>query len=265
MSTTMVQGSTGADDGVRLAWRAQGDPGAAAVLFVHGWMMSGAVWDAMLPHVRSPSWRVVVDLRGTGMSDAPNGGYSLERYAADVLAVADAARLERFVLVGHSMGGQIAQLVAARTPDRVRGLALYCPVPASGMQLPPDAHGLFRGSAGNRELQGTILDLACKELSATEKERLLGMAGAIGEPCIQGAYDAWTGGFHDPLDGVRAPAMVVATSDPFLPADFLQAAVVDRLPAGRLAVLPGPGHYVPAESPAESAALLDAFLAGVTT
>ncbi|MEM6928707.1 MAG: alpha/beta hydrolase, partial [Myxococcota bacterium] len=57
-------------------------------------------------------------------------------------------------------------------------------------------------------------------------------------------------------------ALVVATSDPFLPPPFLRQAVVDRLPHAGLAHVPGPGHYLPVEQPAVFAALIEAFVTG---
>lgn len=252
--------STRADDGVELAWREQG--AGRAVVLVHGWMLSGALWDGVI--ARLDGYRLVVpDLRGTGRSGRPDTGFTVARYVADLRAVVEAAGLDRFVLMGHSMGGLLAQVLASGLADRLDGLALICPVPVTGMALPPDAHGLFFGSAGSRQLQGAILDAASIELSPAERERLLDDASSLSQACIQEAYTAWTGGAEVELGGVHAPALVLATDDPFLPPAFLAQAVVARLPRARLVVLPGPGHYPMSERPQATAAVLGAFLAGI--
>jgi non-heme chloroperoxidase len=72
------------------------------------------------------------------------------------------------------------------------------------------------------------------------------------------------GGFAERLSAIKAPTLVVATDDPFLPPAFLRQAVVSLIRGARLAVLPGPGHYVQVERPRETAALLEAFLAGLS-
>src|SRR6185295_17549700 len=142
--------------------------------------------------------------------------------------------------------------------------ALLCPVPASGIPLPEDARGLFRTSAGNRDAQRTILNLACKELSEASRERLLDDAAKVSAVAIEQGFDAWTaGGFADKLGATEAPTLVVATDDPFLPPDFLQKAIVAHIPRAGLAYLPGPGHYPQVERPRETAALLRAFLAAL--
>ncbi|NOK36412.1 alpha/beta hydrolase [Corallococcus exercitus] len=255
--------TTNATDGTPLHYRVLGD-GPRDVVLVHGWMVSGAVWDPMLEKLDMTGLRLLVlDHRGSGQSGRPTSGYSLEQYAKDVLAVADHAKAKRFTLVGHSMGGQIAKWVAAEAPERVSGLVLLNPVPASGLPLPPDAAGLFRTSAGDREKQKTILGLACKQLSPESLEVLLKDSGAVGKDAIEQCFDSWTaGGFAHRLSAITAPTLVVATDDPFLPPVFLKQAVVGLIQNARLTHLPGPGHYPQVERPAEMAALLSAFLAG---
>jgi non-heme chloroperoxidase len=251
------------DDGVSLSYRVLGE-GSQAVMLVHGWMASGAVFDPMIELMSLRGVRLLVpDLRGTGASLAARTGFTLERYARDVIALADHEKLGRFALVGHSMGGQIAQRVAAEVPGRVSGLALLCSVPASGMALPPDAAGLFRTSGGDAGKQGTILDLACKQLSAEDRARMVADAGAISPECIQAAFDAWTGGgFAERLSRILAPTLVLATDDPFLPPAFLAETVVTPIARARLVYLPGPGHYPQVERPKETTAIVSAFLAG---
>ncbi|RKG92687.1 alpha/beta fold hydrolase [Corallococcus terminator] len=255
--------TTTATDGTLLHYRVLGD-GPRTVVLVHGWMVSGSVWDAMIEKLDLTGLRLVVpDHRGTGKSGRPTSGYSLEQYAKDVLAVADHSEAKRFALVGHSMGGQIAKWVASEAPERVSGLVLLNSVPASGLPLPPDAAGLFRTSAGDREKQKTILGLACKQLSPESLENLLKDSGDVSKDAIEQCFDAWTaGGFAHRLASITAPTLVVATDDPFLPPVFLKQAVVALIQNARLTHLPGPGHYPQVERPAETAALLGSFLAG---
>ncbi len=73
----------------------------------------------------SPAYRVLaVDLRGRGESDKPKEGYGFAYHARDILAMADALRLENFSLIGHSFGATAAAYIASIRPDRVRSLVL---------------------------------------------------------------------------------------------------------------------------------------------
>ncbi|WP_426756252.1 alpha/beta fold hydrolase [Myxococcus sp. Y35] len=255
--------STSAKDGTSLHYRVVGD-GPRTVVLVHGWMVSGAVWDSLVERLDLSGLRLVIpDMRGSGKSGRPETGYGLETLASDVLAVADASGAQRFTLVGHSMGGQLVQWVAAEVPERVEGLVLINSVPAAGLPLPPEAAGLFRTSAGSREKKQTILGLACKQLPPEALEALVKDSMDISQPAIEHVFDAWTaGGFADKLAAITAPALVLATDDAFLPAPFLRESVVAKIRRARLVYLPGPGHYPQVERPAETAALVSAFLAG---
>ncbi|MCP3099301.1 alpha/beta hydrolase [Myxococcus sp. K15C18031901] len=252
-----------AADGTSIHYRVIGD-GPRTVVLVHGWMVSGAVWTSLLESLDLTGLRLVVpDARGTGQSGRAKEGFSIQGLAQDVLAVVDAVGAKRFTVVGHSMGGQVAQWIASEVPDRVEGLALFNTVPASGLPLPSDAAGLFRTSAGDRQKQSTILGLACKKLSAEALEVALADAATVSEDSIQKVFDAWTaGGFESRLASITAPTLVVSTDDPFLPPSFLRQAVAGHIRGARMAHIPGPGHYPQVESPHETAAVLSAFLAG---
>lgn len=259
---------TNAKDGTQIAYRKFGE-GSRVVVLVHGWTMSGAVYDSLLDHLdRAGLTLLVVDLRGSGASDKPDSPdvYSLAHYAGDVLAVADAEKAKSFVVVGHSMGGQIAQWLAAHHADRVAGAVLLCPVPACGIPLPDDAAALFSNSGGNREATKTILTMACKDLPDGALDRLIEDAMRTAPVAVKSAFKTWTtGGFTDALANIRAPLLCVGTDDPFLPPAFLRAEIIAKVAGSRFAYLPGPGHYVQVERSRETAALLEAFLAALRT
>ena len=71
-----------------------------------------------------------IDMRGCGESDKMRSGYTVEQMAADVAAFIDAQKIGQAVIVGHSMGGYIAQALALNHPARVRKLVLTCTAPS---------------------------------------------------------------------------------------------------------------------------------------
>jgi non-heme chloroperoxidase len=254
-----------ANDGVKLAVRRSGD-GPRRTLFIHGWMASSRTWDFLLPHLDTAGLSVAkVDLRGTGASDKPASGYTLERYGQDLLAVVDQLGWDRFTVVAHSMGGQLAQWLATRAPARVEALCAICPVPASGLAMPPEAISLFSSAGGDEAKLGMILKLATQHIGSAEKQQLLDDARAQPAACINEGFLAFSQGFSADLATVRARTLVIATDDPFLPLPLLKDAVCSRIPHARLAYLPGAGHYPQHERARETAALITAFLAGLGT
>jgi pimeloyl-ACP methyl ester carboxylesterase len=94
------------------------------VMLLHGWTADGQDWSWQLPVLEARYRTVTVDLRGHGRSAVPpSGRYRPTDYVADIEAlIADRYKGERFILIGHSMGGQIAALLAARRPDLVEAV-----------------------------------------------------------------------------------------------------------------------------------------------
>ncbi|MFF3133390.1 alpha/beta fold hydrolase [Streptomyces mirabilis] len=112
-------------DGARLTYDDEGprDGAGAPLVFIHGWTANRHRWDHQLAHFSATRRVIRVDLRGHGESDG-SGRRSIAELAGDVLAVLDHLKVERFVPVGHSMGGMIAQTLALGHPDRIERMVL---------------------------------------------------------------------------------------------------------------------------------------------
>lgn len=110
--------------GVRLHYAECGAAGGEPVVFLHGFSDSWFSFSPILP-LLSPALRCfALTQRGHGTSDRPPTGYTMDDFAADVVAFLDARGIAQATLVGHSMGSMVAQRVAARWPHRVARLVL---------------------------------------------------------------------------------------------------------------------------------------------
>lgn len=97
-----------------------------AVILVQGVGAIGGAWRPQVQALTASHRAIVFDNRGIGSSPRGTSPLSIELLAKDALAVADAVGAKMFHLVGHSMGGVIAQQVALAAPHRVRSLSLLC-------------------------------------------------------------------------------------------------------------------------------------------
>ncbi|MHB9849260.1 alpha/beta fold hydrolase [Streptomyces sp. Tue6028] len=112
-------------DGAALTYDDEGprDGDGVPLVFVHGWTANRHRWDHQVAHF-SESRRVIrLDLRGHGESSGA-GVRTIAELAKDVLALLDHLKVERFVLIGHSMGGMISQTIALSHPERVERMVL---------------------------------------------------------------------------------------------------------------------------------------------
>jgi 3-oxoadipate enol-lactonase len=113
-------------DGCRIHYRVTGCSSAPPVLMIQGLGMDKHGWDIQRL-VFSLRYRVIaLDNRGSGRSDKPIGDYDLRQMAADAVAVLDDVDVEQAHVMGASMGGAVAQLLAVLWPERVRSLTLVC-------------------------------------------------------------------------------------------------------------------------------------------
>lgn len=116
--------------GVTIHYARKGEGIQPPVVFLHGYLDSWRSF-AGLFEVLAQNCRVVApDMRGHGDSDKPECCYGMEDYARDLLLLLDALGVDKVALVGHSMGSFIAQLFAARFPDRVGRLILISSAPS---------------------------------------------------------------------------------------------------------------------------------------
>jgi pimeloyl-ACP methyl ester carboxylesterase len=118
--------------GLRLYHHRAGKRGGVPIVFVHGYMVGHWSLRRILPRVTEAGFDVIApDLPGCGESDRPSPrdyGYDGDAFVATLLGFLDALDVERATLVGHSMGGAISLLAAARHPDRFEKLVVIDPV-----------------------------------------------------------------------------------------------------------------------------------------
>ncbi len=96
------------------------------VVLLHGYPLNSAIWHTQQQGL-SDHYRVITpDLRGHGQSPAPDGVYSMELLAADVLALLDSLSIPKAVIMGHSMGGYVTLALWRIAPQRFKALGLIC-------------------------------------------------------------------------------------------------------------------------------------------
>lgn len=255
-----------ARDGVRLHYHTAGN-GPFPLLFMHGWAGSGGYFNEVVDAMDLSGVRVVtMDIRGHGRSDQAADGYDLDGLARDVLACADAAGAETFVLIGFSMSAKFAQFVARVASERVRGLVLIGGAPTGHIPFPLDLQRDWVSRAGDRErLRELIAQFIVRPVTSSVWERFLDDAVRVGAPaleqtlvsCVDTAFNLGPG-------TVAMPVLVVAgRRDPIFVPEALIVAIKASLSQARIVLLDC-GHEIPMECPGDLAGLIEAFVAGLS-
>lgn len=105
-------------------WHAQHTPKATPIVLVHGWGGTGSYWTDTARLLSQTADVIVPDLPGTGRSKPVNGTQDMFDQVDTLIHLLDSLQLKQIQLVGHSMGGAMAVLIAAKQPERIKRLAL---------------------------------------------------------------------------------------------------------------------------------------------
>lgn len=239
---------------------------AHAVVFVHGFLDAAAVWDDVVAALKTQGISAIqLDLAGMGERVQADGPISLERFAADVGAVVDAIG-KPFVIVGQSMGAQVAELVAAARPARARGLVLLTPVPLGGVGLPAAAIEPFRSLGGRPEAQAAVRRQLTAGLSPAKLDALVALGLPVRPEVVAASADAWNAGHPAgaAASAFAGPVLIVGGAhDGFVNDEMIATAVAPRFAQAAVELVAQAGHWPHAEQPAAVAGLLDRFIARI--
>jgi pimeloyl-ACP methyl ester carboxylesterase len=181
------------------------------------------------------------------------GPWSLDAVAAEVRTVADRLGWARFHVIGHSMGGKVAQRLLIDLPGRVASVVLLAPVPASGVRLDAARRALLRRAIAETEARRDLIDANTgRTRPADWIERVLQLSLCSTRPEALADYlESWSGwDFSRDVRAVEVPVqIIVGDLDPTAPLNRMQETILRWYPHATLHRLPGVGHYPMIEVP----------------
>ncbi|GGA71965.1 alpha/beta hydrolase [Edaphobacter acidisoli] len=258
-------------NGVSLAWREAGN--GLPVVFVHGHPFDHTMWDPQVTALSSKYRVIAPDLRGYGVSEVPESDtVTLETMAKDIRALLDYLHIDRAVVAGLSMGGQVAMAFADLYPERLAGLVLAATF-AEGET--PEGVAVRRAMAERFINEGSVLpggemlprllapaslkrdpELAIKVFTMIAHAPSAGSAAALRGRALRKDY-------VEPLTHVTVPTLIaVGTEDKYVTrerAERMRAAIR----GSRLEVFEGVGHMPNLEAAERFNSVLLEFLAGI--
>jgi 2-succinyl-6-hydroxy-2,4-cyclohexadiene-1-carboxylate synthase len=262
-------------NGIEIHYRETGE--RFPIVFVHGFTGNSRNWALTVPALRDEFRTISVDLRGHGLSEKPasEDDYALEVMASDVYELLRALDVNECVLVGHSMGGMVSQLLILEHPEAVRALVLVDTAAEVPKSLLYDER---------RKQRAGLIEIARDqgmEAVFDEQLRITPIHPALKanpryieiwrEQFLMTSREAYIAGANamasrrsvvDDLARIGVPTMIICgeKDEPFLdPSRQMHAAV----PGSELTIIPGAGHGPQMETPAEFNRVLTQFLAKV--
>jgi pimeloyl-ACP methyl ester carboxylesterase len=235
-------------DGCTIYWEegGRGEP----LLLLSGAGSSSEMWSDVRQAFERRHHVLVYDYRGVGKSDAPTEPpYSAEMFAADAIAVLDAAGTPRAHVYGGSMGGFVAQRLALSYPHRVGAVVLGCTsVGKRGEPRPEESAARMRGEGDPAErLQGMTDTLFTPAFQATEPEVVARFMQRVLRPKaphvvpyhmgVRDNFDSW-----DELPSITAPVLVIHGTDDRVSPVRNAHLLAERIPGVELHIIEGGRH-----------------------
>jgi 3-oxoadipate enol-lactonase len=258
---------------------AESGVGGRPLLLLHGFTGAKEDFTEWLDPLAAAGWHAVApDHRGHGESSKPESddAYSFSILADDALALADALGWPQFTLLGHSMGGMVAQVMAIDSPQRLTGLVLMDTSPGPVQGLDPEVVATVSSIVRDRGMDGLadLLGQATSPLETPAHRRLLAERPGYAEfgdrklratsPHLYAAMSARFVDTPDRLDDLKGlpdtlPTLVIVGDQdrPFIGASNHMVAAI---PDATLAVIPDAGHSPQFENPEAWWEALSTFL-----
>ncbi len=240
-----------AADGVRIHYEVLGRLGAPVVLMIQGLGADKHGWD-MQRYLLALRYRVIAfDNRGAGRSDKPFSAYSLEAMSDDAIAVLDACKVEQAHVVGASMGGALALLMAVRHPERVLSLSLVCTA-GRNHQWRRELLESWAVAATEQGMGAMAGEAARWVIGPRSFRRLMPVFGWLGPLGLNRPAHAFAAQVrailaHDDstaeqFDDITVPALVVVGNQDILTPRGDSEELAEKLPNAELVVISGAAH-----------------------
>jgi non-heme chloroperoxidase len=250
---------------MRYVERGAEDP-SRVVIMLHGYTDSSYSFQALMDRLDPTIQAIAIDQRGHGDTSKPGCCYAPQDFAADVVAFMDARQIRTATIVGHSMGGVIAQLVAIRSPERVSGLVI---VGSSPSFANPAVEGLLEAV---KELNEPIdrkfahefqASTVHKPIDASQFDRYVDASMKVPARVWNDVLTQLLAvDLRGSLRTIKARTLILWGDKDGVSTRADQATLFQEIPNATLTVYEGIGHAVHWEAPERVAADLAAFVRG---
>ncbi len=237
--------------------------GSPSLVFLHYWGGTHRTWSKVTDELKKTFHTVAYDMRGWGQSGAAESGYSLAALADEAAALIEQLGLKRYVLIGHSMGGKVAQLLASRRPAGLVALILVAPASPAPTRFPEEARQQQLHAYDNRQtVLQTIAFLSARTPEPAITEQIV-------EDSLSGVLEAklaWPTGailedISSEMSQITVPTLVLAGEHDRLDSiEQHRREIIARISTAQLEIVYGSGHLIPIDEPSQLASAISEFV-----
>jgi len=236
-------------DGARIHYQSYGK-GSEALVLIHGWTCNLDYWRDQVPDFAKRSRVIALDLPGHGQSDKPQLAYTMDLFARAIDAVMRDAKVERAVLVGHSMGTPVARQFYRKYPEKTLAIVIVDGGlrPFGDKQVRENFVAMFRGPDYKENAVKMFAAMAGPQLPAETQERIRTSFLNTPQYVLVSAMEGMNDDAIYAPDKINVPVLAILAKSPFWPPDTEQF-VRSLAPKLEFQMWEGVGHFLMMERP----------------
>ena len=246
-------------DGARIHYKSYGK-GREALVMVHGWGCNLGHWRDQIPDLSKRNRVIALDLLGHGESDKPEIAYTIDHFANAIDAVLRDAKVERAVVMGHSMGTPVARQFYRKYPQKTLGIIIVDGGlrPFGTKEMREQFMSMFRGP-NYKETGSQMFTQMMPTLAAADQERVKTSFFNTPQNVLVTAMENMNQESLYALDKINVPVFAILAKSPFWPADTEQF-FRSIAPDFEMQLWEGVSHFLMMEKPKQFNDAVIAFL-----
>lgn len=209
-------------NGAKIHYQSYGQ-GSNAFVLVHGWSSNLEAWGHQIPELAKRGRVIALDLPGHGKSDKPELPYTMDHFAAAIDAVMKDAKVERGIILGHSMGTPVARQFYRKYPKKTLAIVIVDGAlrPFGDKAMRDQYLNAFR-SPGYKEAAKPMFDQMAGLLPTDERERIWASFTNTPQHVLVSAMEKMNDDALYTSDKINVPVLAILAKSPFWPADTEQ-------------------------------------------
>jgi pimeloyl-ACP methyl ester carboxylesterase len=206
-------------NGARIHYQSYGE-GRDAFVLVHGWSSNLTAWGYQIPDLAKRGRVIALDLPGHGQSDKPQLAYTMDHFAAAIDAVLKDAKVERAVVLGHSMGTPVARQFYRRYPKKTLAIVIVDGgLRPFGDKAMRDEYMATFKSPKYKEVGEQMFGQMTPLLNAADREKALASFRNTPQNVLVSAMESMNDEALYTSDKINVPVLAILAKSPFWPAD----------------------------------------------
>jgi pimeloyl-ACP methyl ester carboxylesterase len=206
-------------NGAKIHYQSYGS-GSDAFVLVHGWGSNLTAWGYQIPDLAKRGRVIALDLPGHGQSDKPQLAYTMDHFAEAIDAVLKDAKIERAVLLGHSMGTPVARQFYRKYPKKTLAIMIVDGgLRPFGDKAMRDQYLATFKSANYKEVGAQMFGQMTPLLNAEDREKALASFRNTPQNVLVSAMESMNDEALYGLDKINVPVLAILAKSPFWPAD----------------------------------------------